>query len=148
MAWVRPRDCYSSNHMDVSTVGTTIWRLFVRYLQWFVGLPAIFIFGLLIMFAYVALIGTLNEAAIKVGAIFIKYFVSLPMHTTIDPAHISLDIHQMNTLFLTWGTGLPVQNVIELVIGFIVVAAVSLGISYLLSRYDESLAPKDQGIKN
>lgn len=44
--------------------------------------------------------------------------------------------------------GLPVQNVIELVIGFIVVAAVSLWISYLLSRYDESLAPKDQGIKN
>jgi uncharacterized membrane protein YcaP (DUF421 family) len=91
--------------------------------------------------------GTVYFIVAEVFAFLIRRFTGKTPHTQLWLLAIIV-IGYIGLTVVAALAGLPVQNVIELVIGFIVVAAVSLWISYLLSRYDESLAPKDQGIKN
>jgi hypothetical protein len=186
--------------MDASDFMLNIWKLFIRFIRRFVELPAIFVFGLMVLFAWVALMAGLISsglatATIAVAEVFTRYFINIPLGTTIDPYNLHLNIDQMTKLFLTWGTlyfivaeiiafiirlitkknppkaqlwlmgtiivgfaaivvtaqlgGIGVDKTIGLALFFIVIAAVSLGVSYGLEKYEDSLAPaKPSVIKN
>jgi hypothetical protein len=179
--------------MDASAIGLNIWTLFIRFIRRFIELPAVFVFGLLIMFGYIALMAGLitsglGAVAIGVAELFTHYLIEIPLGTPINPDHINLNVDQMTKLFLTWGTvyfiaaevigfifrlitkknlpkvqlwllgtiivgfaaiviaatfaGIGVDKTIGLAVFFIVIAAVSLGISYGLEKYEDSLTPK------
>jgi hypothetical protein len=105
---------------SIGLIMSQLIRLGLRIMQRYVELPAIFVFGLLILFGYVAAMGiavTTGNYNPQVHTAFIHYFLELPLGTSINPDHINLNNDQMFRLFITWGT---IYFVVAEILSFII----------------------------
>jgi hypothetical protein len=89
--------------MSFSVVFLNLIRFVLRYIRRFVELPAVIVFGTLILFIWFLFTASANESAREIAAFFTRYFVELPLGTPIDMDNVSLDISQMMKLFTIWG---------------------------------------------
>lgn len=102
-------------------------RLGLRLAQRTVELPALWSFGFLVLFGYMAALGfavSTGQYSPQLHTAFIHYLLELPLGTTIDPDHLNLTTDQLGKLFLVWGTAY-----------FIVAEAVSFVLDHVVHKH-------------
>jgi hypothetical protein len=111
------------NSLAISSIAMNLVRFMLRYIRRLIELPALMVFGILVLLIWFLLTASANEAGRSIAAFFTHYFVEIPLGTPIDMDNVSLDISQMMRLFTIWGT-----------IYFIITEAVSWLIRRLTGR--------------
>jgi hypothetical protein len=168
-------------------------RLGLRVAQRYAELPALWVFGFLILFGYIGVMAfaiTTGQYIPEANAAFLHFFIELPLGIKVDPESLRLGTEHLTKLFFFWGTayfliaealsfilsrvtkkklghpriwllgiiaggytilmiaaywffqkeGGQTNGIWSVAVFLVVVAAASLGVSYLLGRWEQKFA--------